>query len=379
MKLHDLRPAPGAHTRKTRVGRGIAAGKGKTAGRGTKGQKARAGASIPAWFEGGQTPIHIRVPKLRGFQNRGKIEYQVVNVGRSPARRARRARLGDMPARPRSSRRRRSPSTRDPPRRRASSARCASRSRSSARASRRAAVRRRRRVQRERDREDRGGRRHGPGASRRPPTPMAALDGDRPTDEAAEAAGRADARPSRAREAAPRRDAERGRAEADATEREHGRNPRPSRPRPRPTPTPLRRAPRRSTLEGGLDRGRRRSGVGRVRSLLQRLPRAGHPAAHPLRRLHAGHLPGPGARARARRRPDGAGERSSSRTRCSAAARPVLGRRPGDVLDHRPGREPVHQRLDHHAADDRASCPGSRSCSARASTAATRSTSTPAT
>jgi large subunit ribosomal protein L15 len=82
VKLHDLRPAPGAHTARTRVGRGIAAGKGKTAGRGTKGQKSRAGASIPAWFEGGQTPLHIRVPKLHGFKRRGRIEYQVVNVGR---------------------------------------------------------------------------------------------------------------------------------------------------------------------------------------------------------------------------------------------------------------------------------------------------------
>jgi large subunit ribosomal protein L15 len=58
MKLHDRRPAPGSHKKKTRVGRGIAAGQGKTAGRGTKGQKARAGGSIPAWFEGGQTPLH---------------------------------------------------------------------------------------------------------------------------------------------------------------------------------------------------------------------------------------------------------------------------------------------------------------------------------
>jgi large subunit ribosomal protein L15 len=81
MKLHDLRPAPGSHTRKTRVGRGIAAGKGKTAGRGTKGQKARAGGSIPPWFEGGQTPLHMRIPKLRGFTNRFKIEYEIVNVG----------------------------------------------------------------------------------------------------------------------------------------------------------------------------------------------------------------------------------------------------------------------------------------------------------
>ncbi len=82
MKLHELQPAPGATKARMRVGRGIAAGKGKTAGRGTKGQRSRAGASIPGWFEGGQTPVHVRVPKLRGFKRRGRIEYQVVNVGR---------------------------------------------------------------------------------------------------------------------------------------------------------------------------------------------------------------------------------------------------------------------------------------------------------
>ncbi len=81
MKLHDLHPAPGSHRARTRVGRGIAAGKGKTAGRGTKGQKSRAGSSIPAWFEGGQTPLHIRIPKLRGFRNINRVEFEVVNVG----------------------------------------------------------------------------------------------------------------------------------------------------------------------------------------------------------------------------------------------------------------------------------------------------------
>jgi large subunit ribosomal protein L15 len=81
MRLHDLRPAEGSRKERTRVGRGIAAGKGKTAGRGTKGQKARAGGSIPPWFEGGQTPLHMRIPKLRGFKNRFKIEYEIVNVG----------------------------------------------------------------------------------------------------------------------------------------------------------------------------------------------------------------------------------------------------------------------------------------------------------
>jgi large subunit ribosomal protein L15 len=86
VKLHDLRPADGSRVARTRVGRGIAAGKGKTAGRGTKGQKARAGGSIPPWFEGGQTPLHMRIPKLRGFKNRGKIDYEIVNVGDIDAR-----------------------------------------------------------------------------------------------------------------------------------------------------------------------------------------------------------------------------------------------------------------------------------------------------
>jgi large subunit ribosomal protein L15 len=85
MKLHDLRPAMGAHHPRKRVGRGIAAGGGKTAGRGTKGQKARAGAAIPAWFEGGQTPLQMRIPKLHGFKNRFRVEYEVVNLGRIAA------------------------------------------------------------------------------------------------------------------------------------------------------------------------------------------------------------------------------------------------------------------------------------------------------
>ena len=85
MKLHDLQPAPGSHQARTRVGRGIAAGKGKTAGRGTKGQKSRTGGTIAPWFEGGQTPIQIRIPKLRGFRNRFRVAYEVVNVGRLEA------------------------------------------------------------------------------------------------------------------------------------------------------------------------------------------------------------------------------------------------------------------------------------------------------
>jgi large subunit ribosomal protein L15 len=80
LKVHHLRPAPGSRTAKTRVGRGEAAGKGKTAGRGTKGSKARY--QVSAAFEGGQMPLHMRLPKLRGFTNPFRTEYQVVNAGR---------------------------------------------------------------------------------------------------------------------------------------------------------------------------------------------------------------------------------------------------------------------------------------------------------
>lgn len=77
LKPHHLRPAPGAKTPKTRVGRGEAS-KGKTAGRGTKGTKARY--QVPARFEGGQMPLHMRLPKLKGFTNPFRVEYQVVNL-----------------------------------------------------------------------------------------------------------------------------------------------------------------------------------------------------------------------------------------------------------------------------------------------------------
>ncbi|MCV7030051.1 50S ribosomal protein L15 [Mycobacterium sherrisii] len=78
IKLHDLKPAPGSKTARTRVGRGEGS-KGKTAGRGTKGTKARK--NVPTTFEGGQMPIHMRLPKLKGFKNRFRTEYEIVNVG----------------------------------------------------------------------------------------------------------------------------------------------------------------------------------------------------------------------------------------------------------------------------------------------------------
>src|SRR3954465_10030223 len=82
LKVHHLRPAPGAHTPKTRVGRGEGS-KGKTAGRGTKGTGARGNTS--ARFEGGQTPLYMRLPKLSGFKNNNKVVFQVVNLDRLPA------------------------------------------------------------------------------------------------------------------------------------------------------------------------------------------------------------------------------------------------------------------------------------------------------
>jgi len=82
LKVHHLRPAPGAKTAKTRVGRGEGS-KGKTAGRGTKGTKARY--QVPARFEGGQMPLHMRLPKLKGFKNPFRTEYQVVNLDRISA------------------------------------------------------------------------------------------------------------------------------------------------------------------------------------------------------------------------------------------------------------------------------------------------------
>ena len=79
LKVHHLRPAPGAHTPKTRVGRGEGS-KGKTAGRGTKGSGARQ--TVPQNFEGGQMPLHMRLPKLKGFKNPFRVSYQVVNLDR---------------------------------------------------------------------------------------------------------------------------------------------------------------------------------------------------------------------------------------------------------------------------------------------------------
>lgn len=80
MKLHDLKPAPGSKKKNKRVGRGISAGQGKTAGRGTKGQRARTGRGIKLYFEGGQLPLVRRLPHTRGFANIWRVDYEVVNL-----------------------------------------------------------------------------------------------------------------------------------------------------------------------------------------------------------------------------------------------------------------------------------------------------------
>ncbi len=85
MRQHELRAPLGARKAHRRVGRGISSGQGKTAGKGTKGQLARSGPGIPGWFEGGQTPIHMRIPKMRGFKNRFRKPFVAVNVDRLAA------------------------------------------------------------------------------------------------------------------------------------------------------------------------------------------------------------------------------------------------------------------------------------------------------
>lgn len=80
MKLHELAPPEGAHAKRRRLGRGLGSGRGKTAGKGMKGQKARSGGSLPPYFEGGQLPLVRRLPYRRGFQNPFRVDYQVVNL-----------------------------------------------------------------------------------------------------------------------------------------------------------------------------------------------------------------------------------------------------------------------------------------------------------
>ena len=250
MKLHDLQPADGSRKPRTRVGRGIAAGKGKTAGRGTKGQKARAGGGIPAWFEGGQTPLHMRIPKLRGFKNRFKIEYEVVNIGAIGALAERGAFEfeGDAKKSAKSAPitvnqdilravglvRTLEQAAQDPRRRRAVDA----------------ALRRRRRVHRVRPRQDRGGR----WQRQRPRGPDHAARGagrDTPRTERADGR-RPPTAPARREAAADAAEAEPKRREGQGGQAGQGRPPRP------PTEARRRRrARRRPTADRGDRRGRR--------------------------------------------------------------------------------------------------------------------------
>ena len=85
MKTHLITPNAGSRKPRRRVGRGISAGQGKTAGKGTKGQLARSGPGLPGWFEGGQMPIHMRLPKLRGFKNKRRVPYVAFNVSQLEA------------------------------------------------------------------------------------------------------------------------------------------------------------------------------------------------------------------------------------------------------------------------------------------------------
>lgn len=80
MKIHELAPPKGARTERRRVGRGLGSGRGKTAGKGTKGQKSRSGGSIPPYFEGGQLPLVRRLPYRRGFRNPFRVDYEIVNL-----------------------------------------------------------------------------------------------------------------------------------------------------------------------------------------------------------------------------------------------------------------------------------------------------------
>lgn len=82
MRLHELEPPPGARVRRRRVGRGLGSGRGKTAGKGMKGQKSRAGGGVPPYFEGGQLPLVRKLPYRRGFNNPSRVEYEVVNLSR---------------------------------------------------------------------------------------------------------------------------------------------------------------------------------------------------------------------------------------------------------------------------------------------------------
>ena len=383
MKLHDLRPAEGSRKERIRVGRGIAAGKGKTAGRGTKGQKARAGGSIPPWFEGGQTPLHMRIPKLRGFKNRFK--HRIRGRERRGHRRGRRARgvraEAAADAKPKGAKAKGGPprsrqpghpagrrpgpepeqAAQDPGHRGAVDARCSSwptRSPRSARAKIEAAG-------------GTGQRPRGPdaplkaiGLERRGPPEAPAAETDRRRRRPGRRGAKAKAarRTTKAKAEPPRRAPTRPRprrrpAEVDGcTSRwtaEADRHATPTRPKPRPTDaerrdrrrrargrcTPTKPRPRPATtpepvFESLLNAFRAPDIRRRILVVLGLLIAFRFLAAVPvpgIDRDPARHLPGGQPAVR--------------------AAQPVLGRRPVELLGRGPGPEPLHQRVDHHAVD----------------------------
>ena len=329
VKLHDLQPPSGAHKPARRVGRGHGSGRGKTAGRGTKGQKSRAGSSIPAWFEGGQTPLHVRTPKLHGFKNRFRVEYAGLNLGR----------LSDVAAGTlvtpdvlRHDGLLRRSKTRVLPVKILGGGDAPKGVTIHAHAFTRSALEKLQAA--------------GSTAQR-----ISWPDGA-PIDEAAEAKETAAAEAEAEAKAEQR--VAKAEAKAEAKSQAGGGHCRRGRRRgARCRRSRLRDHGRGIGSEAGRSRARDRRKRGRVlgdRLPGHRLPRAGHPAQDPLHARDPVHLQGPDQRASGRRRPGTpvAALRVESAAR---PARPLLRWRTGDGLDHRHGREPLHQRQHHHAAD----------------------------
>ena len=385
MKLHDLKPAPGSRKAKRRVGRGIAAGQGKTAGRGTKGQKARAGGKIPAWFEGGQTPLHQRIPKLRGFKNPFKIEYEVVNIG-DIARLVELGELesGDMPG-TKASKKGAAPITVNQEILRAAglvrrldrpmkvlgggdlstalfvvadafSASARSKIEGAGGTVSVLEVPEHEAPGARRDRRGPAGETHRRALPKLPmrrqaEAPADAAPAEAPADEAPVEAAAKPARAKRgtATAACRRRGADASRRAAAAEAARRGRRRRTGRARGRDGAGEAREAARQPQAQD--PEARRGRVADRVRVTAQRLPRAGHPAPDPVRPRDPGRLPRARPGAPAGHRPRGAGGVLPEQRRVRDH-RPVRRRRPVGDVDRRPGDEPVHQRLDHHAADD---------------------------
>ena len=336
MKIHDLRPAPGSSPARPGSGAASRPARARPRAAAPRARRSRAGASIPAWFEGGQTPLHIRIPKLRGFKNINGIEYQVVNVGRISARveagQAREARRRPVtvnadtlkqagPHQPRP------PAAQDPGQRRGLGE----------------AVRARGRV-------------HRRAPARRSRPPAARPRSSSPRAAAARGPGRRAGRGAEAGQAGGRRPppAKAG-AEGRGRARGHGTGG-PSRGASRPSADEPRPLPTEEASEADAPDAARLAD-----------PCSTPSSTRSVRRTSgAGSCSSPGScwssgcwrtcRCRA-----STATRSRSFLERAARSFSLLDlfsrRRADDLLDHRAGREPVHQRLDHHAADDRGGAP----------------------